>query len=122
MAEEIRRLENITDEYLYLLSAKEGNVILNFENSKLVFKSYLIFKNGYPNIDISIVQGKFGETEMKSSVLYQVINSTWIPEIISVNRIHPDHKDEFFESLKHYLILFHDETFECIADSYEVQR
>jgi hypothetical protein len=81
MAEEIKRLENISDEYLYSLSAKDGNVVLHFENSKLFFKSYLIFKNGYPNIDVSIVQEKFGENDMESSVLYQVTNSAWISEI-----------------------------------------
>ena len=122
MAEEIKRLENISDEYLYSLSAKDGNIILHFENSKLFFKSYLIFKNGYPNIDVSIVQEKFGENDIESSVLYQVTNSSWITEITIANRIHPDHKDELFENLIHFLIFFHDETFECIADSYEIKR
>lgn len=59
MTEKIKLCENINDEYFYSLKVKEGNVILNFQKSKLIFNSYLVFKNGYPNEEVFSIQKLF---------------------------------------------------------------
>jgi hypothetical protein len=44
-----------------------------------------------------------------------VEGSSWIAELETRNRVHPYHRPEAFASLRHYLLTFHDETFECLA-------
>jgi hypothetical protein len=122
MTDEIKLCEKVKDEYLYSLNAIDGNVILHFKDLRIVFKSYLIFKNGYPNDEVYSVQEKFVKNHLMPSVLYQIVNSAWVNEIKKINRVHPRHEDKLFDKAKHFLIFFQDETFECIADSYEVQH
>ncbi len=50
-----------------------------------------------------------------------VRNSRWIAELEAINKVHPQYQPEFWDSLNHYVFWFHDETFECVAKSYEVE-
>ncbi len=50
-----------------------------------------------------------------------VQNSNWIEEMRKGNSVHPYHKDEMFSDLKHFILLFHDSTFECVAKSYNIE-
>ncbi len=50
-----------------------------------------------------------------------VKNSRWIEELKMANRVHEYHKDEMFDVLNHYILIFHDTTFECIAKSFTVE-
>lgn len=45
-----------------------------------------------------------------------MINSDWIQEMERRNSVHPRHdKARFLEGLIHYIITFHDSTFECLS-------
>jgi hypothetical protein len=33
-----------------------------------------------------------------------------------MNRVHPEHNASRFGSLRHFVLTFHDNTFECVAD------
>lgn len=122
MKETINLCEKIEDEYLYCLNAKDNNVVLEFQNSKLVFNSFLIFKNGYPNEEVFTTQKYFQDNDLRLSTLYQISDSLWIEGIKKDNQIHPRHKDEIFDRFKHFIIFFSDESFECIANSYEIKK
>ncbi len=37
-----------------------------------------------------------------------------------MNSVHEHHKPQRYERLKHYVFAFHDSTFECVAEGYEV--
>ncbi len=50
-----------------------------------------------------------------------VKNSKWIEELRKGNSVHSQHKDEQFSKLNHYILLFHDTTFECIAESFKIE-
>jgi hypothetical protein len=50
-----------------------------------------------------------------------VKNSKWIEELRKGNSVHSQHKDELFSKLNHYILLFHDTTFECLAESFEIE-
>jgi hypothetical protein len=50
-----------------------------------------------------------------------VRNSRWIKELESINKVHSQYNQELWRSLNHYILWFHDDTFECIAKSYEVE-
>jgi hypothetical protein len=52
---------------------------------------------------------------------YVVENSSWIRRLEQMNSIHPSHKPRRFWERKHYVLSFHDSTFECVADDYTVE-
>lgn len=51
---------------------------------------------------------------------HKVINSNWIKAEEKINSVHDYYKPERWKDRVHYLLLFHDELFECIADGYEI--
>ena len=44
-----------------------------------------------------------------------------IEEIIETNSVHRHFNPEYWNDFQHYLFGFHDTTFECIAESFEVE-
>jgi hypothetical protein len=46
----------------------------------------------------------------------EVRQSSWIRSFERMNRGHPFHKPESFAQLRHFILSFHDSTFECIAN------
>jgi hypothetical protein len=48
---------------------------------------------------------------------HEVHNSPWLEEQIRINAVHPSHSEEAWRRNHHYLLLFHDEMFECLAYS-----
>jgi hypothetical protein len=50
-----------------------------------------------------------------------VKNSPWLKEVAKTNSAHPHHNPDRWNSLNHYIFWFHDSTFECLAESYEVE-
>jgi hypothetical protein len=51
----------------------------------------------------------------------EVKHSSWIEELRKENSVHPYHDDEMFSSLRHYILLLKDSTFECIAAPYIIE-
>jgi hypothetical protein len=48
-------------------------------------------------------------------------NSSWLRKLIEMNSVHPYHNEEHFKDFKHYVLSFHDSTFECIAENFNVE-
>lgn len=51
---------------------------------------------------------------------FQVQHSSWIRQLERMNSVHPRHNVKRFEALNHYIFVFHDSTFECVAQSFEI--
>jgi hypothetical protein len=51
----------------------------------------------------------------------EVRNSPWIAALERQNRVHRLHDAERFASRRHFILPFHDSTFECIADVAEAR-
>jgi hypothetical protein len=51
---------------------------------------------------------------------FEVANSPWIRGVERMNSVHPSHQPEFFAPFRHFIFVFHDSTFECIARGFEV--
>jgi hypothetical protein len=47
---------------------------------------------------------------------YEIKNSSWIRSLERMNRVHPMHRPARYSRLRHFVITFHDSTFECIAE------
>ena len=52
---------------------------------------------------------------------FRIENSSWLRRLESMNSVHRDHSPARFSALTHYIVTFHDSTFECIAASYTVE-
>ncbi len=46
---------------------------------------------------------------------FTVAPSSWIRALEAMNSVHPYHKPSAFQGLRHYVLSFHDSTFECVA-------
>lgn len=49
-----------------------------------------------------------------------VKNSRWIQELQAINSVHRMYNPDAWRDLNHYVLWFHDSTFECIAKSFTV--
>jgi len=50
-----------------------------------------------------------------------VENSTWLKQLEAINAVHDHYKPETWRELKHYILPFHDSTFECVAHGFTVE-
>ena len=59
---------------------------------------------------------------LKPYSVFEVTNSSWLRAIIRMDSVHPRHDPKSFTGLRHFVFVFHDSTFECIARSCQVTR
>lgn len=50
-----------------------------------------------------------------------VRNSRWLAELQRINSAHRGYKPDYWRLVKHFILWFHDETFECLAESFKVE-
>lgn len=53
---------------------------------------------------------------------FEVLNSSWIRRLEKMNSVHPRHRPEAYAEYRHFILAFHDTTFECIAGGYKFER
>lgn len=58
---------------------------------------------------------------LKPYEFVRVDNSPWIESLRVMNSVHPHHRDEAFLKLQHFVLPFHNTTFECVARGYTVE-
>lgn len=51
---------------------------------------------------------------------FEIVHSSWLRSLEKMNQIHPYHRPERFLRYKHFILSFHDTTFECLAESFDV--
>lgn len=51
---------------------------------------------------------------------FVIEGSSWIRQLEQMNRVHPYHRPERYSELRHFVLSFHDSTFECVARTVEV--
>ena len=75
--------------------------------------------SGWPNDEVFHVH-PLAARGLQSYGAFQIENSSWIRQLEKMNSVHPQHRPERFERLRHYIFSFHSSTFECIADGFTV--
>ncbi len=53
---------------------------------------------------------------------FEVLRSSWVRRLERMNSVHPMHDASRFLKLRHFVLTFHDSTFECVASGYGAQR
>jgi hypothetical protein len=51
-----------------------------------------------------------------------VANSQWIAVERATNKVHPHFRADRWDRLQHFLLLFHDQIFECLAEGYAIEE
>lgn len=52
---------------------------------------------------------------------YEVRHSSWIRRLERMNSVHDGHRPETFRNHRHLIFAFHDSTFECVCDGFDVR-
>jgi hypothetical protein len=52
----------------------------------------------------------------------EVLNSEWVSQVLAVNSAHPRHTPGAFTGLRHWILLFKENTAECLGTSLRVRR
>lgn len=84
------------------------------------FERCICTKMGTPNDEVLRGHLLYG----KGLVGYRaqtVENSNWLKELEAINAVHDNYKPDAWRSLKHYILPFHDSTFECVAKDLKVE-
>ena len=58
---------------------------------------------------------------LKTHEAHIVENSTWIEELKSIHKVHPQFNEAYWVNRTHYILFFHDEMFEIIAEGYDIE-
>ena len=83
------------------------------------FQFCLSFMFGMPN-DEAFHGHPLYERGLHPYGVFEIQNSSWLRKLERMNSVHEYHKPERFEKYKHFVFAFHDSTFECIAEKFEI--
>ena len=84
------------------------------------FKNCMSAKLGHPNDEAQYGHPLSGRG-LEGYTAQIVRNSPWLKEVAKINSVHPQDDSKRWKSINHYVFWFHDSTFECLAESYEVE-
>lgn len=76
---------------------------------------------GSPN-DEAFSGHPLSERGLRPYRVFEIENSSWIRNLEQMNSVHERHNPARFEGYKHFVFAFHDSTFECVAESFDVSR
>ena len=75
---------------------------------------------GAPN-DESLSGHPLADRGLEAYGAFEIKHSSWIRQLERINSVHMYHdRERFLENKRHFVFVFHDSTFECIAHGYEV--
>ncbi len=57
---------------------------------------------------------------LESYGAFRIDDSSWIRKLEQMNRVHYRHDPEPYRRLQHLVFAFHDSTFECVCDGFDV--
>lgn len=86
----------------------------------VVFDHPTIHTFGPPN-DEAFSGHRLSSKGLRPYGAFEVLNSSWIHQLERMNSVHPNHnRESFLAGKRHFILTFHDSTFECIARGYQV--
>jgi hypothetical protein len=72
---------------------------------------------GSPN-DEALHGHRLAKIGLQPYSFYEVRGSNWIADLCARNRVHPQHQESAYASLRHFVFTFHDTTLEVVARAY----
>jgi len=104
-----------------------GQEMLSDPDFKLDPEQYCIvtvrghnFRFGSPNDEVW--HGHYlHDRGMEGYTAQVVVNSPWLAEVRAINSVHSRYDPASWEAMKHFIFWFHDDTFECLAESLQFE-
>jgi len=90
------------------------------ESVVLSFEGCLATRFGYPN-DEALVGHPLRKRGLGYYGIYEALNPSWLLELQEQNRVAFPNDDWPVRTVRHFIVTFHDETFECLAQSLDGQ-
>jgi hypothetical protein len=84
------------------------------------FERCVCTKMGTPNDEVLHGHPLYGRG-LEGYEAMSVENSTWLRDLEKINAVHEYYDAESWRALKHYILPFHDSTFECVASGFRVE-
>jgi hypothetical protein len=78
------------------------------------FERFRSFMFGAPN-DEAFTGHPLAARGLRPYQAHEIRGSSWIRQLERMNSVHPQHRREAYAALKHWVLAFHDTTFECVA-------
>lgn len=103
----------LADEHTLVL----GYYTHNDQWAMLKFRRCYAYSVGLPNEE-AIEGHPLHEFGLDRGRAYEIEKSPWIHLLEVANRVHTHHDPSFFDKFRHFIISFHDSTFECVAQTY----
>ena len=103
----------------YILSELETGKDFGDEFIVLDFGSCLSTMFGSPNDEVLNGHPLY-KRGLRHYGSWEVLNSSWLRSLIKVNSVHPQHNPEAFAGKRHFVMTFHDSTFECLSEGVKV--
>ena len=87
--------------------------------AKVLFRLVKAHYLGWPNGEVVQAHPLFSRG-LSLYGFFEVLNSSWRNSLMVANRAHRQHPDQDFHPYRHFIVTFHDETFECLAKEFEI--
>lgn len=100
---------------------QERNTIYDTGIVALRFKRYLKYTFGMPG-DETIDGHPYSKLGMGPYAFYELRNSDLIKSLQDIDSVHFKHNSDKWKMYKHYILTFHDNMFECVAQSFEIRE
>jgi hypothetical protein len=84
------------------------------------FRGCVSAKLGSPNDEVFNGHPLHGKG-LDGYTAQEVQHSRWLAELEAINSVHRGYDPAFWRGLHHYVLWFHDTTFECVAESFKVE-
>ncbi len=102
-----------------MLCQNEHRAVLIFESRSerrvlVEFEGCLSTQFGYPN-DEALAGHRLYRLGLREYGVFEIVDSSWLRELTRQNRI--TFPSSAFGQLRHFVITFHDSTFECLAET-----
>ena len=99
----------------------ERDIIYGTGIFALKFKGYLKYAFGLPGEE-TIYGHPYSKLGMKSYSFYELKDSDLIKSMQGIEKVHPHYNPKKWELYRHYILTFHDNMFECIAQDFEIRE
>ena len=86
----------------------------------VAFTGYYDLRFGGPNDEVFEGHPLYGKG-LEAYGAHLIANSRWLAELEQINAVHSNYSPAVWKDRRHYLLLFHDEMFECIAEGHAIE-
>jgi hypothetical protein len=93
----------------------------NEKTITLIFRRYSYFRLGVPGNE-TLSGHPYSIIGLKSHSFYELKHSDLIENLKKISSIHPKYDANVWLNDRHYILTFHDNMFECIAQEFEIRE